>query len=134
MGAHGIEPLTSFLQEILTAVPLFKKGSDLLCPKLLISKHSLTCSFAFSKGGVKGEGIGECSDSNLPLTPLLWGSLKHRTTELSLQPLRGFRSYSLSKVKGLFINSPCEGLTDTRQVLYRNRQLAVFSARLRSNG
>ena len=24
-------------------------------------KHILTCSFAFSKGGVKGEGIGECS-------------------------------------------------------------------------
>jgi hypothetical protein len=30
--------------------------------------------------------------------------------------------------------SPCEGLTVYRQVLYRIRQLAVFSARLRSNG
>mgnify|MGYP001590788574 CR=1 FL=1 len=44
-------------------------------------KHILTQIFevvAFSKGGVKGEGIGECLVSELPLTPLRWGSLKHQ--------------------------------------------------------
>jgi hypothetical protein len=62
----------------------------------LLHKHSLTCSFAFSKGGVKGEGIGECSVGLLSLSHFV-ASLNAYGRKLSSPHFVGFANPILRK-------------------------------------
>ena len=99
--------------------------------KFLPTKHSLTCFVCIlQEEGLKGKWIGECSCCSLSSASRSFAN----PIVCALQASTRFARFGLPlthfKEKGLFIDSPCEGLTDTRQVLYRIRQLAVFSASL----